>query len=93
MLIVHYFVAPQRQSMMQIVCCWKLRNKTCFYRVKMSVSNDNFVMIWIGMLPMRRSKQVGAVSNRTLTGYFWRAYFDAEQRQIVTDRPVTDFVQ
>lgn len=43
------------------------------------------------MVTVRRSKQLGHMK-RSVADYFWRASFDSEQLQILTDRPVTDLV-
>ncbi|KAL0050077.1 hypothetical protein WJX82_003987 [Trebouxia sp. C0006] len=47
-----------------------------------------------GSSAVRRSKVFGPVKkSKTTTGSFWRASFDTASLQIVSDRPVTDFVE
>ena len=52
------------------------------------------VVIFAGSSAVRRSKVFGPVKkSKTNTGSFWRASFDTASLQIVSDRPVTDFVE
>ncbi|DBA94726.1 TPA: hypothetical protein ACH3X1_002280 [Trebouxia sp. C0004] len=47
-----------------------------------------------GSIAVRRSKVSGPIKkSRPTTGFFWRASFDTASLQIVSDRPVTDFVE
>jgi len=52
------------------------------------------VMVSAGSVAVRRSKVSGSIKkSKTTTGSFWRASFDTASLQIVSDRPVTDFVE
>ncbi|KAA6429413.1 MAG: hypothetical protein FRX49_00807 [Trebouxia sp. A1-2] len=47
-----------------------------------------------GISAVRRSKAFGPIKkSKNTTGCFWRASFDTISLQIVSDRPVTDFVE
>ena len=47
-----------------------------------------------GMVTVRHSKASGPVKrSKSAADVYWRLCFDVENMQIVTDRPVTDFLQ
>lgn len=52
----------------------------------------SYMVCCVGTVIVRKSKQLGAISKRGVTGYFWRASFDTQALKVVTDRPVTDFM-
>ena len=47
-----------------------------------------------GTMQVRKSKVLGQIKkSRSAAGMFWRHAFDEQALQIVTDRPVTDFLE
>ena len=51
------------------------------------------VLVTAGTTAVRRSKVVGPMKrNRCAAGFVWRNCFDEQSCQVVTDRPVTDFL-